>query len=194
MKKKDGKPGRPGKPFKTPKPGKRPGNAGRGLAEDALENSLSLLRATLESTADGILVVDKNGQDRNDEPKFPGHVADPRCPADSGRMRLLLDYVLDPAQGPRWVSLAKVNKLYAHPSRRELRCPGVQGRPGLRAVHPKPQEIKSKIIGRVWSFHDITETKRAERIHAAVYRISEIANRPRTSTSSSGPSTPSSAS
>ncbi|MCJ7643696.1 MAG: hypothetical protein MUP28_04360, partial [Candidatus Aminicenantes bacterium] len=70
MTKKDRKPVRPGKTPKAPKPARRPGNARRKPAEDALENSLSLLKATVESTADGILVVDKNGRIETSNKKF----------------------------------------------------------------------------------------------------------------------------
>src|SRR5207247_7867196 len=39
----------------------------------------------------------------------------------------------------------------------------------------QPQRIAGKSVGRVWSFRDVTESKRAEQIQLATYRISEAA-------------------
>ena len=64
MTKKDGHPFQAGQnPQNLRSPSKRPGTRRSARpAEDALEKSLSLLKATVESTADGILVVDRNGR------------------------------------------------------------------------------------------------------------------------------------
>src|SRR5205814_6581074 len=40
----------------------------------------------------------------------------------------------------------------------------------------QPQRIGENSVGRVWSFRDVTEAKRAERIQLATYRISEAAH------------------
>ncbi len=142
-------------------------------AEEALENSLSLLKATLESTADGILVVDKTGRIQTTNKAFMEMWRIPADLAASGEDASLLKYVLAQLSDPEEF-LAKVNWLYAHPSRESSDVIAFKdGRTFERTS--KPQKVKSRIIGRVWSFRDVTKRKRAEDIRAAVYRISEIA-------------------
>jgi PAS domain S-box-containing protein len=174
MAKKDRKPVRPGKTPKAPKSAKRPGNAGRKPAEDALEKSISLLKATVESTADGILVVDKNGRVETSNQKFMEMWRIPPSLAKSGEDSLLLDFVLSQLKEPRKF-LDKVNKLYSQPSAESFDVLDFKdGRTIER--YSKPQKIKNRIVGRVWNFRDVTEQKRTEKVKAAVYKISEITN------------------
>jgi|WetSurMetagenome_2_1015567.scaffolds.fasta_scaffold89425_2 PAS domain S-box-containing protein len=143
-------------------------------AEEALENSLSLLRATLESTADGILVVDRKGDVETMNQNFLKMWRVPGPMQKTGKDSLLLNYVLTQLKDPE-VFLAGVKKLYAHPSDESYDILEFKdGRVFER--YSKPQRVKTKIIGRVWSFRDVTEGRRAGMIRDAVYRISEIAN------------------
>jgi len=174
VKKKDRKPIRPGKTPKAPEPGKLHGNAGRKPAEDALEKSLSLLKATVESTADGILVVDKNGRVETSNQKFMEMWRIPPSLAKSGEDSILLDFVLSQLKEPRKF-LDKVNKLYSQASAESFDVLDFKdGRTIER--YSKPQKIKNRIVGRVWNFRDITERKQTEKVKAAVYKISEISN------------------
>ncbi len=142
-------------------------------AEEALERSLSLLKATLESTADGILVVDRTGGIQTTNKKFLEMWHIPRELANAGDDAPMLDYVLAQLDEPQ-AFLTKVKWLYSHPSRESFDIVVFKdGRVFERTS--KPQRIKSRIVGRVWSFRDITGRRRAEDIRAAVYRISEIA-------------------
>jgi PAS domain S-box-containing protein len=145
----------------------------RQKAEEALERSLSLLKATLESTADGILVVDRAGGIQTTNRKFLEMWHIPAELANAGVDAPMLDYVLAQLQEPQ-AFLTKVKWLYAHPSRESFDIVVFKdGRVFERTS--KPQRIKSRIVGRVWNFRDVTGRKRAEDIRAAVYRISEIA-------------------
>jgi len=174
MTKKDRKPVRPGKIHKAPKPAKRPGNAGRKPAEDPLENSLSLLKATVESTADGILVVDKNGRIETFNQKFLEMWRIPAPLAKSGDDSLLVDFVLGQLKEPRKF-LDKVNQLYSHPSAESFDVLEFKdGRTIER--YSLPQKIKNRVVGRVWNFRDVTDRKRTEKVNAAAYKISEITN------------------
>jgi PAS domain S-box-containing protein len=160
---------------KAPRLAKRPRNAGRTPAAVALEKSLSMLKATVESTQDGILVVDKKGQIELSNRKFMEMWRIPAALIEAGSDSLLLDFVVNQLQRPAEF-LAKVEELYAHPSAESRDILTFKdGR--IFERFSKPQMIHKKYAGRVWSFRDITEAKRAEKISAAVYQISELANR-----------------
>src|SRR6185295_13434045 len=80
-----------------------------------LEKSLSVLHATLESTADGLLVVDENGRVISYNKKFAQMWRLPQAVIDTRDDKQLLAAVLDQLQEPE-LFLAKVRDLY---SRRE---------------------------------------------------------------------------
>ena len=141
--------------------------------EDALASSLSLLKATLESTADGILVVDRKGRVETANQQFVKMWRIPAGLAAAGQDAPLLDHVVSQLADPN-AFLSKVKWLYSHPTRDSSDVITFKdGRVFERTS--KPQKVKNRVIGRVWSFRDVTKRKRAEDMRAAVYRISEIA-------------------
>ena len=143
-------------------------------AEEALAQSLSLLKATLESTADGILVVDVAGKVQTTNQQFLEMWRIPAALASTGDDARLLEYVVAQLKDPD-AFMSKVRWLYHHPSQESADVLEFKdGRMFERTS--KPQRLKRRIVGRVWSFRDVTKRRRAEDIRAAVYRISEIAN------------------
>ena len=127
---------------------------------EELANSLSLIRATLESTTDGILVADKDGQMTSFNEKFvemwrisPEVVA----LVDTQKMAEAVSSQLkDPEQ-----FLSKISELYADAERESFDLLEFKdGRVFER--YSKPQRVEEKCVGRVWSFRDITERKQAE--------------------------------
>lgn len=133
----------------------------RKQAQRALERSLSLQRATLESTADGILVVDGVGKISGFNRKFLEMWRIPEFLTVLMEDEKMLKYVSDQLKEPTRF-LERVRQLYATPESQsydilEFKDGRVYERYSL------PQRVGQEIVGRVWSFRDLTERKRAEK-------------------------------
>lgn len=126
-----------------------------------LEKSLSLLRATLESTADGIMMVDGRGQVVDWNQKFVEMWRIPSHMLESGTERIGFEYILEQLANPGAV-VADVQYLYDNPEwQGEL--PALNFKDGrIFERFTQPQRVGSEIVGRVYSFRDITEKCIAE--------------------------------
>lgn len=131
----------------------------RKQAQRVLEESNSLLRATLESTADGILVVDNNGTIRTFNQRFAKMWGIPDSLANKNSDSLLVEFVMGQLIHPQQF-LQKIKELYAQPEAESYDIlEFIDGKVFER--YSRPQRIAQKSVGRVWSFRDISEHQRA---------------------------------
>lgn len=132
----------------------------RKRTDKALTSSLSLLNATLESTADGILVVDRNGRITRWNQKFVDMWQIPPEVLSSHSDEQALNHVLHQLVNPE-AFLAKVRELYGQPEASSVDQLDLTGG-RIFERYSQPQRIGDDIVGRVWSFRDVTRSKRAE--------------------------------
>lgn len=126
-----------------------------------LEKSLSLLRATLESTADGIMMVNGHGQVVDWNQKFVEMWRIPSHMLESGTESIGFEYILEQVSNPATV-IADVEFLYKNPNwQGEL--PIIHFKDGrVFERFTQPQQIGSEIVGRVYSFRDVTQKMMAD--------------------------------
>jgi PAS domain S-box-containing protein len=120
-----------------------------------LERARSLLEATLEATADGILVVDIKGSVTvyNQQLLSLWHI--PQHLAQQHDGEKLLAYVRNQLENPEQF-LSGTRELYRQPEKESFDIQRFKdGRVFER--YCRPQRIGGNIAGRVWSFRDVTE-------------------------------------
>lgn len=126
-----------------------------------LEKSLSLLRATLESTADGIMMVNGKGQVVDWNQKFVEMWRIPSNLMEAGPEHLSFEFILDQLLDPGSL-IADVQFLYQNPSwqgeLQELHFK--DGR--IFERYTQPQRLGNEIVGRVYSFRDVTQKRIAD--------------------------------
>ena len=134
--------------------------AERRRAEQEMKEALSLLNATLESTADGILVVGHDGKVLRTNKKFWDLWRIPDALAGRDDDEALLAHVMSQLKDPE-MFVAGVKKLYEQPDAESFDILEFKdGRYFER--YSQPQRIGGRVIGRVWSFRDVTGRKKAE--------------------------------
>jgi len=144
----------------------------RKKAEDQLSYAISLTNASLESTADGILVVNRNGKIARWNRKFIElwHVPEELLVTDVKDP--VLAYLTSQMAHPDEF-LAKVTELYEHPeaSSQDL-LTLADGR--LFDRYSQPLEIGKEIVGRFWSFRDVTGHKRHQQEQLKIEKLESL--------------------
>jgi PAS domain S-box-containing protein len=143
----------------------------RKNAEKSLEESFSNIEAILESTADGILVVDAVGNIMRFNKKFLKLWKIPEHIMDSMNENKALDFVLDQLKSPQKMR-TKVKELYASPG--AISSDIIELKDG-RVVerYSQPNITNGVHRGRVWSFRNITERINAEKEKQQLFALVE---------------------
>lgn len=125
-----------------------------------LEKSFSLLRATLESTADGILVVDTKGNIQNYNQKLleMWRISPDMIKSDeNSQIRI---HMLNQAEDPD-EAFYQTQELYDLPDRENFALLKLKG-DRIFERHALPQKIAGRTVGIVVSFRDVSEQKRLQ--------------------------------
>ena len=140
--------------------------------------TVSVLQATLESTADGILVVDLDGNivahNRHFEEMWRLPAALIAANDDAAGRRRLIDHVRDQLVNPQ-LFVDGIQDRYAEPQTDSFDVLVFKDGRVLER-YSIPLRLNGRSVGRVWSFRDVTGRRRAECVQEAVYRISHTAH------------------
>ena len=96
----------------------------------------------------------------------------PRDLLESGNNQTVMNYVLPQLKNPEGF-LASIRELEVHPGRESFDM--IEFNDGkIFERYSKPQKIGESVVGRVWSFRDITDRKHAEEKLVASLQEKEV--------------------
>lgn len=126
-----------------------------------LKRSLSLVRATLESTADGMLMVNREGKLVDFNQKFLELSGLPMEVLETGDEEAGLRFILDQIEDP--MELYQLLMRLSSSPEEQGNMGEVRFKDGrIYERYSQPHRVGNEIVGRVWSFHDVTEQRKAE--------------------------------
>ncbi|KTC74693.1 GGDEF domain-containing sensory box protein [Legionella birminghamensis] len=122
---------------------------------ESLQQSLSLLRATIESSADGILVVNLDKKIIDFNTKFVDMWQIPESIMDLGSETLMLEYMVEQLQeSEEFLRQIKDLSLEINDTSQIV----VTFKTGtILECRSQPHKVNQVTVGRVWSFRDITD-------------------------------------
>ncbi len=130
------------------------------LKTQELAHSLAMMRATLESTTDGILVTGERGNVADFNERYLAMWRLPRDVVTSGRHQGILE-VIAPQFADARPFLDRIEEIYASSPEETFDVLELaDGRVFER--FSRVQVVDARNVGRVWSFRDITKNQRAE--------------------------------
>ncbi len=166
---------RPAEPSKAVAPAGRTEEAESRSAEGQVAELCGLLESILESTADGILVVDQAGRVVSFNRRFAEMWRIPETLLATRDDQQLLAFVLDQLKDPEGF-LRRVEQLYASPEAESLDCLEFKDGRVFERIS-RPHRRQGRIVGRVWNFHDVTHRRTTERRLTRLNRVYDTLSR-----------------
>ncbi len=134
--------------------------AGSNIPPDRLAHALSLLEAALDSTVDGIMIADAQGTITRFNRKFAEMWEIPARILEAQDDYAALQWAMRQLRDPESF-VSRVHSLYSAPEAEGMdKIEFLDGRVFER--YSVPQRVGGEIIGRVWSFRDVTERERTQ--------------------------------
>jgi diguanylate cyclase (GGDEF)-like protein len=127
---------------------------------DSLQKSLSLTRATLESSTDGILVVNNNSQIIDYNKQLVDMWKVPQSILDAKDYKKFLDHIVTQLQNPDEF-LRKLKEIHS-PEESSMHTVRFKDN-RIVECYFQPHKLKDVTVGRVWSFRDTTQRVTLER-------------------------------
>lgn len=128
------------------------------MEADLLDRNVNLLHATIEASSDGILVVDRDGVFVELNQKFAEIMHLPDAVLESRQIDEGLEYCLTQVKDPFAFRAAVVAVRQAAEFRGTFEM--LDGR--VVEIHGAPRMLDGEMIGRVWTFRDVTARVLAE--------------------------------
>jgi PAS domain S-box-containing protein len=129
-------------------------------AKSELKEAVSILSATLDAVADGVLVIGRKGRMKTFNRQFARMWKIPPELLESKQDEQAINIVLQQLRDPGSFQ-ERIKQLYDEPETESFdRLEFKDGR--VFEAFSMPNLLEEKIIGRVWSFRDITKQARAE--------------------------------
>jgi PAS domain S-box-containing protein len=129
-------------------------------AEEELNRALSVVTATLESTADGILVATSGGKIVRMNQKFIDMWGIPHHIQESRHQDEALEFAVGLLHEPEQF-LKRIAEIYRQPEQESFDVLRFKdGR--IIERYSLPQRVRGETVGRVWSFRDVTERRELE--------------------------------
>jgi PAS domain S-box-containing protein len=127
----------------------------------ARENYLALLQTTLDATNDAILVVDTEGKTVTYNKNFLNVWSISREIIESRSDAKIINWVKNQLKSPDEF-IHRVEELYSNPAKESFDT--IEFKSGkVLERYSRPHRVGQKIVGRVWSFRDVTARIRTER-------------------------------
>lgn len=127
----------------------------------SLRQSLSLTRSTLESSTDGIVVVSHEGNIIDYNKRFVELWKIPPSVLNTKNYNLIVEYVLDQVKESE-AYIQKLKEINENPKEIYLGLINFKD-DRVYEQYTQPHTLEGQVIGRVWSFRDITTRAQLER-------------------------------